>query len=128
MQTGEFIREIHIPNKKPDYYFSVYKISKRYADDISAVCAAFYVHFKAGKIISARIAFGGMAATIKRAKNCEKTLNNQLLNDISLQKAQMAILEDYDPLDDVRASREYRLKMAENTLQRLFLEQRHHVV
>ena len=122
MQTGEFIREIHIPNKKPDYYFSVYKISKRYADDISAVCAAFYVHFKAGKIISARIAFGGMAATIKRAKNCEKTLNNQLLNDISLQKAQMAILEDYDPLDDVRASREYRLKIAQNCLQRLFIE------
>lgn len=122
LQAGEFIREIHIPNAKPDYYLSIYKISKRYADDISAVCAAFYIHYKKGKILSVRIAFGGMAATVKRANHCEDALNNQTLNDTSLQKSQTAILKDYDPLDDVRASREYRLKMAQNCLKRLFIE------
>lgn len=127
MQSGEFIREIHIPNKKPDHYFNVYKISKRYADDISALCAAFYMHFKDGKIVSARIAFGGMAATVKRANYCEKSLSNQSLTNPSVKKsvlenAQAEILKDYEPLDDIRASREYRLLMAQNCLQQLFLE------
>lgn len=122
MQAGEFIREIHIPKKKPNHYFSIYKISKRYADDISAVCAAFYIHFKEGEILSARIAFGGMAATVKRASYCEKALKKQTLSNALLQETQAAILKDFEPLDDVRASREYRLKIAQSCLQRLFLE------
>ena len=124
LQEGEFIRDIHIPRNQVDHHFVVYKITKRHADDISAICAAFYLHIIKGKILSARIAFGGMAATVVRANNSEKSLINQLLNDDTLEKAKTAILKDFDPLDDVRASREYRLKMAQNSLQRLFIELR----
>ena len=124
MQEGEFIRDIHIPRFQAGHYFTVYKITKRHADDISAVCAAFYLHLKEGKVLSARIAFGGMAATVKRASNCEKVLANQFVNNETLEKAMSAILSDFNPLDDVRSSQKYRLKMAENSLKRLFIELR----
>ena len=123
MQTGEFIREIQIPKARKDHFLFVYKISKRYADDISAVCAAFYIHFQENTIISARIAFGGMAATVTRAGQCEQALTGQNLDNSNLlEKAKRVLLNDFDPLDDVRASREYRLRVAQNCLQRVFLE------
>ena len=126
LEAGEFLRDIVIPKNKPDYQFSVYKISKRHADDISAICAAFYIHAKAGKIISARIAMGGMAATVKRAAHCEDYLNSlkgQSLNKESLEKAKEIIATDFEPMNDVRASAEYRLLMAQNLLERVFIEQ-----
>jgi len=128
LQAGEFIRDIHIPRSQANHYLTVYKITKRHADDISAICSAFYLHINKGKIVAVRITFGGMAATVIRAFECEKAMINQPLNDLTLESAKVAILKDINPLSDVRSSREYRLKMAENTLQRLFLEQRHHVV
>lgn len=122
LQAGEFIRCIHIPRFQSNHYFNVYKISKRHADDISAVCAAFYLDVVKGKVLSARIALGGMAATVLRAKNTENIILNQLLNNKTLEKAKEAIIEDFDPLDDVRASRDYRLKVAQNILQKLFVD------
>ena len=122
LEAGEFLREIIIPKNKPDHQLKIYKVSKRHADDISAICAAFYMGVKNQKIISCRIAMGGMAATVKRADSCEETLLNQALTMDTLEQAKKAILKDYQPLDDVRASREYRLLMAQNLLQRLFID------
>jgi len=122
METGEFIRDIRIPLPKANQQFNVYKISKRYADDISAVCGAFNVELEQHIIKSVRIAFGGMAATVARAHHCEKALSNQPLTRDSLDKAKQEILHDFNPLDDVRASRDYRLLMAQNLLERLFVE------
>lgn len=123
LQEGEFLRDIVIPKNKPDHSLSVYKISKRHADDISAICAAFYLHAVDGKIISIRIGMGGMAATVKRATSCEKYLKGQLLNNKTLEEAKAKIASDFEPMDDVRSSREYRLLMAQNLLERLFIEQ-----
>ncbi len=123
LREAEFIRDIRLPKSRPNYFLHVYKISKRYADDISAICVAFNIQLDDSKIIhSCRIAMGGMAATVSRAKNCEKVLLNQPLNSTTLARAQAEILMDYEPLDDVRASREYRLLMAQNLLQRLFMD------
>lgn len=122
LEEGEFLREIIIPKNKPNHQLKIYKISKRHADDISAICAAFYLGVEDEIIISCRIAMGGMAATVKRANHCEKSLLNQPLNQVSLDRAEAEILKDYQPLDDVRASREYRLLMAQNLLQRLFID------
>ena len=123
LQEGEFLRDIIIPKNKPDYTLSVYKISKRHADDISAICAAFYIHIEAGKVISIRIGMGGMAATVKRAINCEKYLKGQSLSKETLEEAKAQIVTDFEPMSDVRSSREYRLLMAQNLLERLFIEQ-----
>lgn len=123
LQKGEFLRDIIIPKNKPNHHLSVYKISKRHGDDISAICAAFYMHIEDGKIISIRIGMGGMAATVKRASHCESYLQDQILNKQSLEKAKAKIVNDFEPMNDVRASREYRLLMAQNLLERLFIEQ-----
>ncbi|MEE9327203.1 MAG: xanthine dehydrogenase small subunit [Cocleimonas sp.] len=123
LQQAEFIRDIRLPKSQPNHFLHVYKISKRYADDISAICVAFNIQLtEEKKIVSCRIAMGGMAATVLRAQNCEKILLNQPLNSITLANAQAEILTDYEPLDDVRASREYRLLMAQNLLHRLFID------
>lgn len=123
LQEAEFIRDIRLPKSQPNHFLYVYKISKRYADDISAICVAFNIELnKEKKIISCRIAMGGMAATVLRAIKCEKVLLNQALNSTTLANAQAEIITDYEPLDDVRASREYRLLMAKNLLQRLFID------
>ncbi len=123
LQEGEFLRDIVIQKNKANHTLSVYKISKRHADDISAICAAFYIHIEDGNIASVRIGMGGMAATVKRAINCEKYLKGQSLNRETLEKAKVEITTDFEPLNDVRASREYRLLMAQNLLERLFMEQ-----
>ncbi len=122
LDKGEFIRSIHIPKASAERYFNVYKISKRHADDISAVCGAFNLKILNKKIVSAKIAFGGMAATVKRAIKCEKALENKELTSKTLQLAEQMIVQDFKPLDDVRASQDYRLKMARNMLRRLFFE------
>ncbi len=123
LQEGEFLRDIVIPKNKANHTLSVYKISKRHADDISAICAAFYIHIEDGNVVSIRIGMGGMAATVKRAINCEKYLKGQSLNRETLEKAKIEIATDFEPMNDVRASREYRLLMAQNLLERLFIEQ-----
>jgi xanthine dehydrogenase small subunit len=123
LEEGEFLRDIVIPKNKPDHHFVVYKISKRHADDISAICAAFYLHIEAGKISSIRIGMGGMAATVKRAINCEKYLKDQVLSRETLDEAKMKIATDFEPMSDVRATNEYRILMAQNLLERLFIEQ-----
>ena len=120
LEIGEFIREIIIPKNKPNHHLNIYKVSKRHADDISAVCAAFYIKVNNDKFESARIAFGGMAATVKRASHCEQALLNQIINTKTLEQAKSEILKDFQPLDDVRATQTYRLLIAQNLLQRLF--------
>lgn len=101
---------------------SVHKISKRHADDISAICVAFYTQVENGKITSIRIGVGGMSATTKRATNCENYLIGQSLNKESLEQAKAEIALDFEPMNDVRATREYRILMAQNLLERLFIE------
>jgi xanthine dehydrogenase small subunit len=120
LEIGEFIREIIIPKNKPNHHLKIYKVSKRHADDISAVCAAFYLEINKGKVKSARIAFGGMAATVKHASHCEQALLNQTINAKTLEQAKSEIIKDFQPLDDVRATKKYRLLIAQNLLQRLF--------
>jgi len=122
LEQGEFLRNIVIPKNKPDHHLVVYKISKRHADDISAICAAFYTHVENQKIISIRIAMGGMAATVKRAKKCENFLTNQIVNGRTLDNAKDKIAEDFEPISDVRATRKYRILMAQNLLERSMIE------
>src|SRR3546814_2564041 len=73
-QESEFIEKIIVPRDSAEQAFRAYKVSKRLDDDISAVCAAFNLRIEHGVVQDARVAFGGMAATPKRAKHCEAAL------------------------------------------------------
>jgi xanthine dehydrogenase small subunit len=122
-QPGEFVEEIRVPHPAPDAHFAVYKISKRRDEDISAVCGAFHLHLGSdGRVTFARIAFGGMAATPKRAPHVEMALIGQPWTMETVEKAREAFDADYQPLTDWRATAEYRQLTARNLLTRFFLE------
>lgn len=121
-QPGEIVEKIIVPNKPASVQFRVYKISKRFDQDISAVCGAFALDIQGGKIANARIAFGGMAGTPKRASGAESLLKGQPWNEAALQKAMAALDKDYAPMTDMRASAKYRADVARNLLKRFFIE------
>ena len=121
LKKGEFIYSIKIPIYKKNI-FKAYKISKRFDDDISSVCASFNLQIINKKIKNIKIAFGGMAEVPKRAINCEKNLNNKNLSLISFERAKNYLEKDFKPIDDMRATKEYRMEIAKNLLIKCFLE------
>ncbi|MDX1515288.1 MAG: xanthine dehydrogenase small subunit [Woeseiaceae bacterium] len=122
LARGEFVEALRVPLPSPGDLFRTYKISKRFDQDISAVCAAFRLSFDGDSITDARIAFGGMAATIRRAPGCERSLAGKALTDSSIESACAALARDFKPIDDMRATADYRLRVAQNLLRRLLLE------
>ncbi|WP_022953333.1 xanthine dehydrogenase small subunit [Leucothrix mucor] len=124
MAEGEFVSHIHIPKPAAGQLTRSYKLSKRFDQDISAVCAAFSVVLDEGKVQGIRIAYGGMAATPKRAARTELALLNQDWDETTVRRAMQALRLDFKPLSDMRATSDYRLQGAENLLYRFFLETR----
>jgi xanthine dehydrogenase small subunit len=117
---GEFVEAVTIPRHAPG--LKVYKLSKRFDQDISAVCGAFNIIVSNGTITEARIAFGGMAGTPKRAKAVEDALTGKAWSEATIRAAMTKMAEDYVPLSDMRASADYRLRTAENMLLRYWHE------
>ncbi|WP_233802778.1 xanthine dehydrogenase small subunit [Paraburkholderia sp. HP33-1] len=125
LAAGEFVSALRVPRPTGALRFRTYKVAKRYDQDISAVCAAFALHVaEDGAIRAARVAFGGMAATPKRAAHAEAMLNDAAWNEATARRAMDALAADYQPLTDMRASSAYRLKVARNLLWRFYLETR----
>jgi xanthine dehydrogenase small subunit len=121
LKKGQFIRSIRIPLFENNI-FKAYKVSKRFDDDISSVCAAFNLEIVKNKIQSVRIAYGGMAAIPKRAIYCEKVLSDSLVTEEIINKAKKSLEKDFNPITDVRASQKYRMEVAKNLLEKCFLE------
>lgn len=118
--AGEFVEKITIPRQEDR--LKVYKLSKRYDQDISAVLGAFNIGVSEGVVTSARIAFGGMAATPKRAATVEAALMGANWSEEGIAPALAAFAEDFTPMSDMRASASYRLETARNMLRRYLLE------
>ena len=121
LKKGEFIKSIIIPIYK-NHNFKAYKISKRFDDDISSVCASFNLKIKDQRIQDVAIAYGGMAEIPKRAKNCENFLKNSKFSEDIFEKAKDLLKRDFNPISDMRASKQYRLEVAENLLIKFFIE------
>lgn len=121
-QPGEFIEKVIVPRAADNGEFRSYKISKRIDDDISAVLGCFNLVIRDGRIESAQIAFGGMAAIPKRASLCEQALTGSAWSRETIEKAKQALAQDFAPISDFRASREYRQMTAVNLLTRYFVE------
>lgn len=118
---GEFLEAITIP-RQPDT-LKVYKLSKRFDQDISAVCGAFNITVEGGQVTQARIAFGGMAGIPKRAAHVESALIGQPWCEATIDAVAPLWAQDFTPMSDMRASDEYRLTSAANMLRRYYLEQ-----
>lgn len=121
-RPGEFVEAVIAPRLDAGRIFKVFKLSKRFDQDISAVCGAFSLAVEGGEVADARIAFGGMAGTPKRAKACEAALIGQPWTEATIQAAMAAFDTDYAPMSDMRASAAYRSLAARNMLRKVFLE------
>jgi xanthine dehydrogenase small subunit len=120
---GEFVECIRIPRLPANALFRVYKVSKRRDEDISTLCGAFRIDLDVERRITrARVAFGGMAATPKRAPACEATLIGAPWTQATAEAAAAALDSDYAPLSDWRASAAYRAQAARGLLMRFYLE------
>ncbi|WP_418117390.1 xanthine dehydrogenase small subunit [Variovorax sp. 350MFTsu5.1] len=126
LQPGEFVQGLVVPHAAMRRQVRAYKISKRFDCDISALCAGFAIELEAGSdtVKAVRLAFGGMAAVVKRAANAEAALVGKPWTQASVATARLALAQDFKPLSDMRASADYRLLVAQNLIQRLWLETR----
>jgi xanthine dehydrogenase small subunit len=125
LAPGEFVQCVRIPLARgplDEHLIRAWKISRRHDQDISAVFAGFSLTHHHGVVSGARLAFGGMAATPKRASHAEATLIGRPFDDAALSDARAALALDFQPLSDMRASAEYRMTVAQNLLTRLHHE------
>ena len=122
LQVREYIANIRIPVKSMNDFHRFYKVSKRLEDDISSVMGAFRFETVGDEISLARVAFGGMAAMPVRAMEIEKNLIGKTITDDLIKKVESLILEELEPLSDVRASSRYRLEIAQAMLRRSLQE------
>ena len=121
LRPGEHVESVFVPRPAPATRIAITKLSKRFDSDISAVCGAFAVTVTDGIVTAARIAFGGMAGTPKRAPACEAALIGYPWQADTIETAATALAQDYAPLTDVRGSADYRSTVAANLLRRLWL-------
>ena len=124
LKPGEFVERIRVPLPGDGVTLYSYKLSKRFDQDISAVCTAYRLELDDDRVKSVRIACGGLAATIKRALRCEVALTGQPWSEDTIARGMAAFAEDFQPISDMRASADYRLRGGQNLLRRLYFETR----
>ncbi|MBX9662626.1 xanthine dehydrogenase small subunit [Novosphingobium sp.] len=119
-RPGEFVESVFVPRPGAGSVVHVSKLSRRFDSDISAVLGAFALTVEGGTIAAARVAFGGMAATPRRAAGCEAALLGQPFNEATIAAAAEALRGDFSPLTDVRGTAAYRIEAASALLWRLW--------
>jgi xanthine dehydrogenase small subunit len=124
LDRGEFVQAVEVPLPAFESPLRAYKISKRFDSDISAVFVAARVRLERDVVRDVRFVFGGMAAIVKRAPSAERAVVNQAWSEATVERAAVALAQDFKPLTDLRASASYRLTVAGNLLRRFWLETR----
>ncbi len=122
LRRGEILTLLRIPLPRPHSHLRTYKISKRFDQDISAVCGAYRLDLDGTKVSSIRIAYGGVAAVPKRAPACEKRLTGHTWNEASVRAAMAMLDRDFTPISDMRATAEYRRLITRNLLFKFYLQ------
>ncbi len=122
LQPGEFVSRIRIPLPVGDTVVRSHKWSKRFDQDISAVCTAYSLQLNNGQVAKFRMACGGLAATVRRASKTEAVVNGFDWNAETVAKACDALVEDFRPIDDMRATADIRLAAGQNLLRRFLAE------
>ncbi len=122
LTPDEVLVAVCLPLLRDDQAFHCHKVAKRHDQDISAVIGAYRLTFEGTKVGDARIVYGGMAATPKRARGAEAALRGRPWTEDSIAAAIGMLSADFQPIGDFRASAGYRLTVAGNLIRRLFLE------
>jgi xanthine dehydrogenase small subunit len=122
LQAAEFVASVTVQKPDKTSRVGIYKISKRFDQDISAVLAAFHLTMDGEVVKTARLAFGGMAGTPARAKKTEALLTGKRFTTDEIEPAVAALADDFTPMSDMRASASYRLLAAQNCLRKFCVE------
>jgi xanthine dehydrogenase small subunit len=122
LQPGEFLERIRLPVRSAGRQFRAYKVSKRFDQDISAVCGAFSIELDGGRVRDVRLAYGGMAEIPKRARACEAAITGRPWSEATVSAALSRLDADLSPISDMRASAGYRHLVARNLLRKFQLE------
>ncbi len=121
-RPGEFVEALLLPIPADGARLRCSKVSKRFDQDITAVLGCFDVEVRDGVVVSARLAYGGMAGVPKRAAHAEAALIGRAWTEATVRDAMEALGADFTPLSDMRASAVYRMQVARNLLLRHFIE------
>lgn len=124
LEPGEFLEAIVVPPPDARWRLRAYKVSKRFDSDISALSAGLALCLEQGRVAEARLAYGGMAATVRRARHAEAALVGRAWGPEAVDAAIAGLARDFQPITDLRASATYRQRVAGNLLQRFWLETR----
>ncbi|MGE3244933.1 MAG: xanthine dehydrogenase small subunit [Beijerinckiaceae bacterium] len=116
LRSGEFIASIELDRLRENEGVRVDKISRRFDQDISAVCGAIFWRMEAGVLADVRIAFGGMADRPKRARSGEAALRGQPVSETAFETAAAVLSRDFSPLSDFRGSAAFRMTSAQNLM------------
>ena len=122
LQADEWIEAIYLPFLAANSHLQAYKISKRMEDDISAVCAVFNLQLNDNQVVALSCGFGGMAATPASIELTDLLKDKPWSDSATLDIGKRYLSQAFEPLDDVRASKAYRLQMAVNMWQRFWLQ------
>jgi xanthine dehydrogenase small subunit len=123
LRPGEFVEAVRLPLPTAGDRFHCYKLTKRFDQDISSVCGAFYLHVDDGGTVDAvRFAYGGMAGIPKRAPAAEAAVLGRRWDEAAVRGAMTALDGDFTPISDHRASSAYRTLSARNLLYKFYLE------
>jgi len=122
LTEGEFVERIRIRIIDDDVILRSYKVSKRFDQDISAVCGAYLLRLDGATVAKIRIAYGGLAAIPARAGESERLLVDGPWNEDSVRDAMQALTKDFQPISDMRSTANYRSKVSQNLLYRFWLD------
>jgi xanthine dehydrogenase small subunit len=122
LAPDELLAWILVPRPRPDEFLRAYKVSKRFDDDISAVCLVVRLELDGGRVGDIGIGAGGVAATPVRAVRTEAFLAGRQWNADTAKQAGDLLRAEFQPISDMRASADYRRAVLGNLLQRFWLE------
>ena len=122
MAADELLAWVKVPLPVDGETMRVYKISKRFDDDISALCLAVNLRLEAGQVVHASIGVGGVAATPVRARRAEAVLTGGQWSAELARQAADALRSEFQPISDMRASAAYRTEVLGNLMHRFWLE------
>ncbi len=123
LRDDELITRVLLPLPADNERLRLYKVSRRNDLDISTFCAAIRLQMDGNVIISAAIAYGGVAATVVRLPNAEQFLVGQSFSESTFRQAGRKARAEVMPITDVRGSADFRLQLCENVLRKFYFDE-----
>jgi CO/xanthine dehydrogenase FAD-binding subunit len=122
MRADELIRRIRLPRRMQGWRQFYRKVGTRRAQAISKVCFAGAIRMDGSRIADVRLALGSVAPTVVRCRRTEEVLKGSELERDAVEAARAELLKEIVPIDDIRSTADYRLRVAGNVLAEFLLQ------